>query len=114
MKTHDKKWAIQQMLDGAIVTKNGVYGARFNHNTFKFEWVNQDCSGNELSVNELDDHGWYFYKEPDEVKLPEEVNITKLKEDNGEMNTGLQSGALYVLERQNEIIKYLKAEAKKY
>lgn len=68
MKTYDKKWAIQQMLDGKKVLQGESTILRYCHG--EFYQVAGDCMG-AVEINSLPKGGYTLYEEPEKVELPE-------------------------------------------
>ena len=70
MKTHDKKWAIQQMLDGKKVLQGESTILRYCYG--EFYQVAGDCMG-AVEINSLPKGGYTLYEEPEKVELLEEA-----------------------------------------
>ena len=97
METHDKKWAMTQMLNGKKVEHKGeIYIYSLAQGCF-YHLCEEVCG--EIDINSLPDEGWTLYKEPNTV-LPEEILYTcfHAPEHKIEMLT----------DAVNQIIKHLK------
>lgn len=98
MKTHNKKWAIKQMLDGKrVVPKWAWGGSSYYYIDEKGNFMSS--RGNKIQINTFDDTVWALYEEPEKVELPEEIPITT-EVSLYELNTNRDA--------INQIIKYLK------
>lgn len=136
MKTHDKKWAIQQMLDGKIVQivpeysfhdpvecrryfyDSGAFCHCYYKNGKPQELVNEIVNINDIQT--LNHSGYILYEEPEKVELPAnyfcgelEAWADQLDDGDRDFDYRLKNITLGILERQNHIMKYLKMKENK-
>lgn len=116
----DKKWAIQQMLDGKIVVVDGK-AFKYSYAYAEFYQIAGDCMG-VVDVNCLPKDGYTLYEGngflsnyfkllsffSEKVELPREIDIRELEDED------VTDENIYRLAKEiNEIIKYLKAKEDK-
>ena len=107
IETHDKKWAIKQMLDGKKVKLNTWTGERYIvYHDGEFKQYGTPTSIDtrlyyiELAINSMPDNGYVLYEEPEKFELPEILEL----EGNRDQTTIKNRDLI------NQIIKYLKAK----
>ncbi len=128
MKTHDKKWAIQQMLDKLRVQNvNYVRSLNLGYSEkdiqshyFKFNGdnftLNISMHGLYLDFNKKQSKfGWTLCEEPKKVELPKVIeNINDYSRNYNHNSTSLYHLTLKSIgelsAQVNQIIKYLKAK----
>lgn len=115
----DKKWAIQEMMDGKTVV---VDGKAFKYSYAEFYQITNDCMG-VVNVNHLPKDGYTLYERngflgnyfkllsffSEKVELPREIDIRELEDEN------VTDENIYRLAIEiNQIIKYLRAKEEKH
>lgn len=116
METHDKKWVLKQLAEGnkvGYVDWVSIFTLKKQPN---YLWVNEignivNKEGVLINLNEEKNKGWFLYKEPEKVELPEIIeNINDYSRSNKSLHHCSLESIGKLSAQIKQIIKYLKAK----